>query len=100
MKTAMNSRPFNFDCSCRSANVFAYVYPTRPYQVWLCPRFWRAKNTGRDSRAGTLVHETSHFNTIGRTYDFVYGPANARWLALYYPDYAVRNADNHEYFVE
>jgi peptidyl-Lys metalloendopeptidase len=100
MKNAMKSKTFSFDCSCTTAGTFAYVYPSRPYQVWLCPLFWRSKNTGRDSRAGTLVHETSHFDNIGNTDDWAYGPSGSRWLALYYPEYAIRNADNHEYFVE
>ncbi len=100
MKSAMKSKTFSFDCGCTIAGTFAYVYPSRPYQVWLCPLFWRAKNTGRDSRAGTLVHETSHFDKVGNTDDWVYGPSESRWLALYYPEYAIRNADNHEYFVE
>ena len=73
MKNAMASKRFTFDCSCSKAGVFAYVYPTRPYQIWLCPVFWRVPNTGRDSKAGTLVHETSHFDIIGNTNDYVYG---------------------------
>jgi peptidyl-Lys metalloendopeptidase len=100
MKNAMASKRFTFDCSCNEAGAFAYVYPTRPYQVWLCPLFWRVRNSGRDSKAGTLVHETSHFDRIGNTDDYVYGVYASRWLAIYYPSYAVFNADNYEYFVE
>ena len=100
MKNAMASKRFTFDCNCSKPGVFAYVYANRPYQIWLCPVFWRSPNTGRDSKAGTLVHEASHFDIIGNTDDWVYGVYDSRWLALYYPDLAIRNADSHSYFVE
>jgi len=51
-------------------------------------------------QAGTLVHEASHFTQNGGTNDYAYGQANCTDLARDYPDYAVMNADSHEFFVE
>ena len=62
--------------------------------------FWNAPNTGRDSKAGTLVHETSHFNVVAGTNDYVYGATGAHNLAVSDPSRAINNADNHEYFAE
>jgi hypothetical protein len=68
--------------------------------VYLCPVFWQVSNTGTDSRAGTLIHESSHFTANGGTQDYVYGQSSAKSLASSNPDEAVFNADNHEYFAE
>ena len=54
-------------------NYYAYVYPTQPYQIYVCNAFWSAPTTGTDSKAGTLVHEMSHFNVVAGTDDWVYG---------------------------
>ncbi|KAG9120747.1 hypothetical protein FRC07_003633 [Ceratobasidium sp. 392] len=90
-----------YDCStCNMPNTFAYVYADRPGKIYLCPAFWSAKETGTDSKAGTIVHENSHFNVNGGTRDYAYGQAQCRAVAIEFPDYATRNADNHEYFVE
>lgn len=57
-------------------------------------------STGTDSRAGTIVHEQSHFTVNGGTDDHVYGQSGAKSLAISNPANAVDNADNHEYFAE
>ncbi|HET9032320.1 MAG TPA: M35 family metallo-endopeptidase [Dokdonella sp.] len=98
--TALSSRAYTFNCSCSDSGTYAYVYPTQPYKVYLCGAFWLAPNTGTDSRAGTLVHETSHFNVVARTGDYGYGQTNAHNLAVSNPAKAITNADNHEYFTE
>ncbi|KAG8740765.1 hypothetical protein FRC10_003923 [Ceratobasidium sp. 414] len=90
----------DYDCTCTEAGVFAYVYPDQPGAVYLCPAFWTAPVTGTDSRAGTIVHENSHFVINGGTKDYAYGQANCRKLAANNPGQAAQNADNHEYFVE
>ncbi|CAE6511810.1 unnamed protein product [Rhizoctonia solani] len=90
-----------YDCStCNKAGVFAYVYPNQPGKIYLCPQFWRANLQGTDSKAGTLVHEQSHFDASGGTRDYAYGQHGCRSLAKSNPDMAVMNADNHEYFAE
>ena len=99
---ALANKAVSFDCGCKKANTYAYVYPSQPYKIFLCPKFWSApaKGNATDSRPGTLVHETSHFNVVAGTDDFVYDQEGAAALALDDPDQAVMNADNHEYFAE
>jgi len=87
------------NCGCNQ-NYYAYVYPTKPYEIFVCKAFWNAPNTGTDSKAGTLVHEMSHFNVVAGTDDHVYGQAGAKSLAISNPANALDNADNHEYFAE
>ena len=106
METAVLAGSIDFDCTmtgCGSAT-YAYVYPNdpAPYTFYLCTVFWDAgtPNTGTDSRAGTLVHEMSHFTPIGGTDDWQYGKSGAANLALGDPAKAVDNADNYEYFAE
>ena len=97
--SAMDTAKVTFDCGCKK-NYYAYVYPTKPYVIYLCKVFWQAPATGTDSKAGTLIHEMSHFNTIASTDDYVYGQSGAKALAISDPQKAVNNADNHEYFAE
>ncbi len=87
------------NCGCNQ-NYYAYVYPNRPYEIFVCKAFWSAPLVGTDSKAGTLIHEASHFNVVAGTDDIVYGQAGAKNLALSDPNGALNNADNHEYFAE
>lgn len=96
---AIDNKPLEFDCSCKKS-YFAYVYPNQPYKVYLCNAFWSANEFGTDSRAGTIVHELSHFNAVAGTDDVVYGQSGAQSLAISDPDQALNNADSHEYFAE
>jgi len=97
--SAFDTAGITFDCKCKQ-NYYAYVYPDRPYTIYLCKVFWLAPLAGTDSQAGTLIHEMSHFNVVAGTDDVVYGQTGARNLADTDPDSAVINADNHEYFAE
>jgi len=83
-------------------NVFAYVYPSdKTHTIYVCGAFWKAPVSGGfDTRAGTLIHELSHFDDICDTNDWVYGVNGAKNLARTNPDRAVNNADNYEYFCE
>ncbi len=96
---AIDNKNLTFDCSCKQ-RYFAYVYPAQPYDIYLCKAFWQARETGTDSRAGTIIHELSHFNVVAGTDDVVYGQSGARNLANSNPDQALNNADSHEYFAE
>ncbi|MBT2746799.1 MULTISPECIES: M35 family metallo-endopeptidase [unclassified Lysobacter] len=87
------------NCGCTSS-AYAYVYPNQPYQIYVCNAFWNAPLTGTDSKAGTLIHEMSHFTVVAGTDDHVYGQAGAKNLANTNPTNALDNADNHEYFAE
>jgi peptidyl-Lys metalloendopeptidase len=98
---AFANKSVTYDCStCTIANAYAYVYASQPYKIYLCGYFWKAPATGRDSKAGTLVHEMSHFRVTAGTSDYVYGESGALNLARTNPKKAIANADNHEYFAE
>jgi peptidyl-Lys metalloendopeptidase len=76
------------------------VYPNSAYEIFVCRAFWPAPATGTDSKAGTLIHEMSHFTVVAGTNDWVYGQTGAKNLAISNPTNAVDNADSHEYFAE
>ncbi|KAB5588004.1 Deuterolysin M35 metalloprotease [Ceratobasidium theobromae] len=89
--------PSNGHCGL---GVFAYVFPSQPGTVYLCSDFWKSPQTGTDSKAGTVVHEHTHFTIYGGTSDFKNGQTKCKQLAISTPNQAVMNADSHEYFVE
>lgn len=99
ISNAMDNAGVSFDCKCKQ-NYYAYVYPNDPYKIYLCKVFWQAPLAGTDSKAGTLIHEMSHFDVVAGTDDVVYGQAGAKNLASTDPNLAVTNADSHEYFAE
>ena len=99
ISNAFNTAGITFDCKCKQP-YYAYVYPNEPYTIYLCKVFWQAPPTGTDSKAGTLIHEMSHFDVVAGTDDVIYGQAGARDLADSDPDLAITNADSHEYFAE
>ena len=94
-----NAGQITINCGC-TQNYYAYVYPTQPYQIYVCNAFWSAPNTGTDSKAGTLIHEMSHFTVVAGTNDNAYGQSAAKSLAISNPTQALNNADSHEYFAE
>ncbi|HXU47301.1 MAG TPA: M35 family metallo-endopeptidase [Thermoanaerobaculia bacterium] len=101
---ALLNQQITFNCQCNDvpdpANTYAYVFANQPYRIHLCALFWAAALEGTDSRSGTLIHETSHFDVVAGTGDHVYGQSAAKTLAIGDPDQAIDNADNHEYFAE
>ena len=95
------NRAIIFDCTCSDSGTYAFVYPDDPtHTITLCGAFWSAPAKGTDSKAGTLIHEASHFVDVASTDDFVYGQTGAKNLAINNPTNAIANADNHEYFGE
>ena len=94
-----SSGQVKINCACNGSE-YAHVYPTRPYEIFVCRAFWPAPAKGTDSKAGTLIHEMSHFNVVASTNDWVYGQSAAKNLANTNPTNAIDNADNHEYFAE
>lgn len=99
IRNQMDNAAITFNCTCTDS-AYAYVYPNQPYTIYLCNAFWSAPSTGTDSKAGTLVHEMSHFNVVAGTDDWAYGQTAAKNLARSNPTRAVDNADSHEYFAE
>ena len=101
LKDAFSGQTFQLDCDCASDNtLYAYVFANQPYHVHLCGAFFSAPATGTDSKAGTLVHETSHFTVVAGTNDYAYGQTACKKLASKTPKKAIANADSHEYFAE
>lgn len=98
-RDAFSTKPLVLDCSCKQS-YYAYVYPTAPYKIYVCNAFWSAPMNGTDSKAGTLIHEMTHFNVVASTDDWVYGKTAAAALAISNPAKALDNADSHEYFAE
>ncbi|QDR45926.1 protease [Xanthomonas citri pv. glycines] len=94
-----NNGQITINCGC-TESAYAYVYANAPYEIYVCNAFWSASTTGTDSKAGTLVHEMSHFTVVAGTQDRVYGQSGARSLAISNPAQAITNADSHEYFAE
>jgi peptidyl-Lys metalloendopeptidase len=99
IRNAFETKPITVDCGCKKT-AYAYVYPGQPYKIWVCKAFWTAPALGTDSKAGTMIHEMSHFTIVAGTNDYVYGQAAALNLAATNPTNARKNADNHEYFAE
>lgn len=88
-----------FDCSC-SEPYYAYVYPTDPYNIYLCSGFWNAELSGTDSQSGTIIHQLSYFNKIAATKSYSFGEYEAKNLAIEFPNYTIINADSYEYFTQ
>jgi peptidyl-Lys metalloendopeptidase len=99
ISSAMATALITVDCKCKQS-YYAYVYANQPYKIYVCRAFWSAPMNGTDSKAGTLVHEMSHFNVVAGTDDVVYGQTGAKNLATSDPAKAITNADSHEYFSE
>lgn len=94
-----NPKTYTYDCSCTDDS-YAYTYPSEFGYIYLCDAFWTAPTTGTDSKAGTIVHESTHFTSNGGTQDYAYGQTAAKSLAKSNPAHAIMNADSHEYFAE
>jgi peptidyl-Lys metalloendopeptidase len=99
ISSAMDTASVTFNCGCKKS-AYAYVYSNQPYTIFLCRAFWTAPALGTDSKAGTLIHEMSHFTVVAGTNDYAYGQTAAHNLALTNVAQAIANADSHEYFAE
>ena len=82
-------------------SVFAYVRADDlKHQIFLGGDYHRAADTGTDSRVGVLLHEMSHFTSVGGTNDYKYGQDECLELARRNPSNALNNADSFEYYIE
>ncbi|KAH8822267.1 peptidyl-Lys metalloendopeptidase [Flagelloscypha sp. PMI_526] len=91
---------FTYDCTCNDDSLYAWVLFADFGYIYLCPIFWDAPFSGTDSKAGTIIHESSHFTKNGETHDNAYGHKDAKALARTDPEAATMNADSTEYFAE
>jgi hypothetical protein len=105
---ALNARmtASNFqETSVIEANRVAEVNPNDSSTIYLDDEYFASPATGTNSRAGSLVHEMSHFNSVAGTDDYAYTLESAAALAQSYANGTTRNqpahnADNVQYFVE
>jgi len=102
IQSAVITKTLTFDCLCSvgSSSTFAYVYPSQPYDIYLCGAFWSAATSGTDSKAGTIIHELAHFTVLAGTSDHAYGQSACKSLAQSSVAKALKNSDSFEYFVE
>ncbi|KIJ32707.1 hypothetical protein M422DRAFT_783363 [Sphaerobolus stellatus SS14] len=93
---------WTYDCGCEEGNagIIAYVYGPEYGTIHLCPGFMAVGPVGTDSRAGSLIHESTHWAKTVNTLDYVYGQEGCKSLAEDDWRKAVRNADTYEYFAE
>jgi len=99
VRNRLNNAIFNAYCNPAGCgnNVYAYVYPSdATLTVYLCNLFWTIPN----ERVNTIVHEMSHFNSLGQTGDYAYGQNACLNLARTNPNSASMNADSVCYFSE
>ena len=100
LERALVEQSMSYACGCDEPGVFAYVNPFVAYDITLCPVFWATTADGRDSRAGTIIHELSHFRTVASTVDHAYAQVPSQRLAATSPELAIENADSYGYFAE
>jgi peptidyl-Lys metalloendopeptidase len=98
IEDAFLNKPITIDCTCTDS-YYAYVYKNDPYRIHVCNAYRSAPTTGTDSKAGTLIHEMSHFTVVADTDDWAYGQTSCKKLASR-AGKATDNADSHEYFAE
>lgn len=78
---------------------FAYVYTkSKLRNIYLGGAFWSAPMVGRDSKAGTIIHELTHM--LSGTKDHTYELDEMLELASKKPHKAIDNANNLEYYAE
>lgn len=102
---ALVNRQIGFDCTCNiqgREGIYAFVRPNDPFNMNVCPVFFQTTASGTDSRAGTIIHEISHFTVVAGSDDFnsAFDQAGSRRLANSNPSSAIRNANAFEYFAE
>lgn len=102
IKTALNTKTMTFNCAppANCDGTIAWVYKYSPYTIYLCGAYWNLGDKGYDTKAGTIVHEVSHFAVVADTSDYAYGTNACKTLAQNDPSKAIANADSYEYFGE
>jgi hypothetical protein len=76
----------------------AHMNYASPHEIDLRPHFWD-NVFGHNQSEATIAHELSHFQNIGFTHDYMYGPGNVQQLARNNPFTAMHNAENYGMFI-
>ncbi len=90
------------------AGSYAGAIPNYPNIIILAEPYGTAGTSGKNSRAGILAHEISHFNAVGITQKDPNSPAddlcdkdcNELEFAKEEPSKALYNSNNYEFFIE
>lgn len=89
------------DCSCTDPGLYGYVYPNdKTHTIYVCGAFWNQPDTGKNTKAATIVHEATHFYDVGGTKDHVYGYEQSKKLARTSPQKAIECAENYTWYSE
>jgi uncharacterized Zn-binding protein involved in type VI secretion len=79
--------------------LFAMVYGTdEVHTIYLGSHFWKAKSLRKYTKATVLIHEVSHFENLGGTFDHDYDD-ECEDLAKERPLIALYNADSYAFFI-
>lgn len=101
---ALLNVPFDnltFDCGCSGgATAYSFVVAQNPYTVYICNRFWRAGYIGYNSKAGSVLHEFTHFEALLGTHDIATEYQPMIYMASIKPELSLKNAMSFEYFFE
>lgn len=97
------------DDGCQNGE-YAFVYRSEAYRIYLCPSYFtlppltalRPTTAAGEfgTREGTIVHELSHFTSVGPTEDHCYSRSECSAMAAIDAKRAINNADSFQYFVE
>ena len=114
LKNAIRTSKITYVCESASTSTcnggtYAYVYPSDSSTIYLCPPYFELPalsdatflevfNSG--TRAGTIIHEMSHYNNVGATNDYCYNRDVCADFARAAPNRAASNADSFQYFAE
>ena len=101
---ALRDQQIGLECNS-SCGDLASVFPNDEFNIQLCPPYFSqpsvaASSDPDSSRSGTLIHELTHFTSVGNTQDYAYFTTASLALARNNPARAVDNADNYYFFVE
>ena len=79
--------------------LFAMVYATdEHYIIYLGNHFWKDNSLKKHSKTTVLIHEVSHFESLGGTFDQDYDE-ECEDLAIKRPHIALYNADSYAFFI-
>jgi peptidyl-Lys metalloendopeptidase len=100
LQKQLTSQGVTLHCDCAAteaanANAYGYVHGDRPLELHACGLWWRVPAA---EQGATVIHELTHFYTVGDTGDVAYGADACRQLAADAPDGAVSNADSYAWF--
>lgn len=114
LKTHIRTSKITYFCAqngeqnCDSTT-YANVFPNDPTTIYICQSYFDLPTLSDSdfqevfdsgTQAGTIIHEMSHYDTVGGTDDLCYNRGVCSDYARRSPARAVHNADSYQYFAE